>query len=204
MQFFPGVGDHYRLGRAFLQAAFLGRNFRQKRSWLAQAPGPAAQDSPKGLTNIESDQTELYNIPSDPQLFAQSWNKHWAVLHSGPSGLSAAAKIGIGVSVSVGALVLIATALWTFFVLRRRKEALSGSQSSEPSSLHLPEFPGQQNQLHEMGIVGRPVEIASLEDDCAELKADAPSSGELEADVPNPVELQAEETRPQINSSRGA
>lgn len=40
MPYTPDAGEPYILGRAFLQSAFLGRNWNSAVSWLAQAPGP--------------------------------------------------------------------------------------------------------------------------------------------------------------------
>ncbi|KAL1303226.1 hypothetical protein AAFC00_006642 [Neodothiora populina] len=77
--FTPQAGDNYVLGRAFLQAAFIGRNSRQQITWLAQAPGPGASNNGLGVTgvSIQDSQTELDDIENDSSLFAQSWAHHW-------------------------------------------------------------------------------------------------------------------------------
>lgn len=49
--FTPLAGDNYRLGRAFLQAAFYGRNWRTSTSWLAQAVGPGVSRTGLGVQN---------------------------------------------------------------------------------------------------------------------------------------------------------
>ena len=74
----PGYSD-YVLGRAFLQAAFLGRNWQTKVSWLAQAPGPGAAKAGLGYegTDIQNGDTTLpyYN---NTALFNQSWTGYWS------------------------------------------------------------------------------------------------------------------------------
>jgi hypothetical protein len=134
--FNPGKGDHYRLGRAFLQAAFIGRNWNTKISWLAQAPGPGIEGQGLGV--------ELRDIPDratsidyfDPEgKFVLSWSDHWKQLTAedvdtlGPrgseqsqqrsGGLSIAAKVGAGVGGGIGALCLLGMII---YIVRWRKK----------------------------------------------------------------------------------
>ncbi|KAF2154221.1 hypothetical protein K461DRAFT_320374 [Myriangium duriaei CBS 260.36] len=122
-QYFPcqPYSDSYVLGRAFLQAAFLG-SYWNKQNWIAQAPGPGASKQGLGLfpQDIESGQTTLeYN---DPPTFAQSWSEYWTPLpstttnsnttppigHDSDSsrGLNTGVKAGIGVGAAAAALLL--------------------------------------------------------------------------------------------------
>ncbi|KAF2463683.1 uncharacterized protein BDR25DRAFT_106430 [Lindgomyces ingoldianus] len=137
----PYHGNIPRLGRAFLQAAFIGRNWGTKTTWLAQAPGPGISNSGLGDSNtaIANDQTMIEGFTGD-DLFKQSWDGHWSILNSTKpnstapsggagetnkptaspppaSGLSTGAKVGIGVAVPVGVLALIGAFI---FIWRRR------------------------------------------------------------------------------------
>jgi hypothetical protein len=113
----------YILGRSFLQAAFLGRNWNRKVSWLAQAPGPGVTKN--GLAggqlgmDIEDADLDLKDIFDNSTLFGQTWAPYWTPLPKAqvsspspsstassssssvpaspaPAGLSMGAKIGIG------------------------------------------------------------------------------------------------------------
>lgn len=125
----------YTLGRAFLQAAFWGRNWNNHVSWLAQAPGPGTSKNGLGqqLIDIEDSDTTLDFYTGD-EYFSQSWNDYWSPLPGGtqdstssnsnsntkPSGLSTGAEAGIGVAAAVIVLALIG--LLIFCCLRRRKQ----------------------------------------------------------------------------------
>lgn len=80
-QYFPcrpfhaldGSGDYF-LGKAFLQAAFIGMNWQENQIWfLAQAPGPGVRGSnirPIGPTDTA--------ISADPNgNFAETWADNW-------------------------------------------------------------------------------------------------------------------------------
>ncbi|KAH0285517.1 hypothetical protein M436DRAFT_67114 [Aureobasidium namibiae CBS 147.97] len=84
VQYFPCIpfdrtpADQWRLGRAFLQAAFLGYNTHTNTMWLAQAPGPGVANEGLGLEpqDIANSATTL-EVYSDKTLFADSWAGHW-------------------------------------------------------------------------------------------------------------------------------
>jgi hypothetical protein len=135
--FTPGEKDNYRLGRAFLQAAFIGRNWANNMTWLGQAPGPGAV----GLTglgdellDLAADATKLDFYDSEKtNYFNQSWAGHWSVIESAkttssngtdtssrpkPSdnageskGLSTGAKAGIGVGTALAGFLAISAAV---------------------------------------------------------------------------------------------
>ncbi|KAG9517373.1 hypothetical protein KCU93_g8813, partial [Aureobasidium melanogenum] len=148
VQYFPCMpfnmprGDQWRLGRAFLQGAFLGYNTQTNTMWLAQAPGPGASNQGLGYQpqNMSSGATTL-DISNDQTLFAQSWANHWTPYNdSKPStfnttspttvpnssnthhktGLSGGAIAGIVIGVIAG-VVLIAASI-TYLLTRRRKQ----------------------------------------------------------------------------------
>ena len=63
----------YFLGKAFLQAAFIGMNWQQEKFFLAQAPGPGV-----GGRNIKSIDPKDVAIGSDPiENFAVTWEREW-------------------------------------------------------------------------------------------------------------------------------
>ncbi|CAF9920969.1 hypothetical protein IMSHALPRED_005056 [Imshaugia aleurites] len=146
-QYFPcrpfhaneGSGNYF-LGRAFLQAAFIGINWGNHKWFMAQAPGPSV-----GAADTQEIGPNDTSINSDAiSNFAATWSKDWTPLSqssnsssnntssnnaspksigtpkSNPSkGLPSNAKAGIGIGVSVGALAIAGFALFVY--LRRRK-----------------------------------------------------------------------------------
>nr|XP_023907985.1 uncharacterized protein LOC112019704 [Quercus suber] len=153
----PQSGENYVLGRAFLQAAFLGSNWNQQVTWLAQAPGPGAARQGLGYSpqDIEDDDTRLDGVSADTSLFNQSWAGHWTPLADASSaqssvnstanatttttpaaekGLSTGAEAGIGVGVGIAALLLIGLAV--FFFLRRRNKTQKPSGDTAPVVAH--------------------------------------------------------------------
>lgn len=124
----------YLLGRAFLQAAFWGRNWNQHVSWLAQAPGPGSLKAGLGHQpmDIENSATTL-DFYSGGTYLKDSWSEYWSPLPGGTddettssgsnsnnnSGLTVGAQAGIGAGVGVAGIALIA--VLAFFLFRRRK-----------------------------------------------------------------------------------
>ncbi|KAG9189114.1 hypothetical protein G6011_05982 [Alternaria panax] len=131
--------DHFRLGRAFLQAAYMGRNWASQMTWLGQAPGPGATSQGLGdqLTEIEDGATTLEYWDSEKtNYFNQSWAGHWSVVDSvkpsspndtdvntasnpkvAAKGLSTGAKTGIGVGAALAWLAIMVVGI---FLWRRR------------------------------------------------------------------------------------
>lgn len=129
----------YYLGRAFLQAAFLGVNFDQGKFFLAQAPGP--DSGPIQITTIQTSDATLRSDPIDT--FADSWNRKWTTIappknttsnntSSGAngsttspaplsSGLSTGAKAGIGIGVAAVILILLGILLGCIIMRRKRR-----------------------------------------------------------------------------------
>ncbi|MCJ1244725.1 hypothetical protein MMC30_001924 [Trapelia coarctata] len=154
----------YELGRAFLQAAFLGVNYEQNLTFLAQAPGPDTDQSV-----IQTIQPGDTNLTSNPiASFRNSWINHWTVLPttsgssktplaSSPdttSKLSTGAKAGIALGVlAVIALLLIGI----LFLLRRRKRRDILTQNAHQQRPLVPEMdvdnygPNQPRGVQEMG-----------------------------------------------------
>ncbi|EPE29610.1 Acid protease [Glarea lozoyensis ATCC 20868] len=147
----PGLGPHgkYELGRAFLQAAFVGVNWQTAMGtgngvwFLAQAPGPNTPS--KGTpTTIKSSDT---SIVGSTAVWKDTWKGAWTVLNDAgdvvsapppattPSGTSTptetpgsvkeASKLGAGaiagIVVGVAAIIMIGCLIgaWLWFKNRR-------------------------------------------------------------------------------------
>ncbi|OJJ39962.1 hypothetical protein ASPWEDRAFT_49803 [Aspergillus wentii DTO 134E9] len=124
------------LGRAFLQAAFVGANFFQgtdnQGTWfLAQAPGPSLPAT--AVTTINpSDKT----IQGSSSSWEETWDGYWTPLSdSGSSkksgGLSTGGKVGVGVGVGIaGAIIIAAVAAWA--IVRRRRNNAPQQLAADP------------------------------------------------------------------------
>ncbi|KAK3680801.1 Nucleolar GTP-binding protein 1 [Vermiconidia calcicola] len=147
MPYEPSDGN-YLLGRAFLQSAFLGRNWNRHISWLAQAPGPGASRTGLGVqpTDIDDGDTSLDFFPDNGR-FAASWSDHWTPLEGSTTngdassgggsgdggddgGLSTGATAGIGVGAAALAVGVLGVA--AFFLVRRRKQRKSSESEQQP------------------------------------------------------------------------
>lgn len=146
MPFDPSDGNYF-LGRAFLQAALIGRNWEEPGiAWLAQAPGPGSNHQGLGLSlqDIQRSQNILEPISGDQDdLFGSSWSGYWdPLVDSSPSansshsnsgddqnkatGLSTGAKAGIGAGVGALALLsIVGLCLW----MRKKRKSTSSSQT---------------------------------------------------------------------------
>lgn len=138
---------NYVLGKAFLQAAFIGMNWEQNKFFMAQAPGPGV-----GASNVQSIGPNDTSINSDPiENFATTWANGWTVITSttNPAGqtsregsnsdLSNGAKAGIGVGVAIGAICVLVALV--FCCIRRRKSRVVPRQDSkawEPEPMYRP------------------------------------------------------------------
>ncbi len=147
-QYFPcrpfqanGGSGNYFLGRAFLQAAFIGMNWGINKWFIAQAPGPSV-----GAINtqvIEPNDTSINSYPISD--FAATWSNDWTPLSQSSNasnsiglpkaspnrGLSKNTKIGIGVGVSVGALAIAGFALFVYLRGVRRRRMIASIQENE-------------------------------------------------------------------------
>lgn len=142
---------NYILGRAFLQAAFFGRNWNNKVWWLAQAPGPGSSKAGLGLSpmDIEDSDTSLDFFPDEGR-FADSWSQYWTPLKDdstdggagssnngdGNSSLSTGAKAGIGVGTAAVGVALLAVLAWFITRRRRNNSKDSGSEQQPFTAAH--------------------------------------------------------------------
>ncbi|KAI7510629.1 hypothetical protein KC347_g4164 [Hortaea werneckii] len=207
-------GVEPRLGRAFLQAAFMAKKGNTK--FLAQAPGP--------VFDAESVETIFPNTDTlDPTDGAASWEDTWKghlkdvtskvsnnnTEEAGPSdpqsndnGISGGAIAGIVVGVIVGVALVLGFILWQ--VRRRKKSQSAGEQQQqqqqqsgeeEPKTVYAhyatpdgPHSPPQYNYAmgHERGQ--KPVQ------EIYEAEATSPEPVEMDANH-DPKELPADEAR---------
>ncbi|KAL9130479.1 MAG: hypothetical protein Q9217_001351 [Psora testacea] len=113
-------GQEFILGRAFLQAAYVGLNWKSN-FFLAQAPGPGVVGN-----DVASITPELRKLASNPiGDFASSWAQTWASTEDPPNSpdsapnesarssvLARSAKIALGVCIPIGVIGLIGTVLY--------------------------------------------------------------------------------------------
>ena len=175
----------YSLGRAFLQAAFLGANWDEAHHWyLAQAPGPGVSSIPDyqtitGLSGFTPD-------PGDSDTWASTWNKTWKVTHNAASatpipppvsskgGLSGAVITGI----AIGAVSGIAAVLAIGWLLYRRRQQATKAEAvayvpepdevdpSRPFGEQAPRYPNTGYAPCELGHEGTvlgPCELSGSE-----------------------------------------
>ncbi|KAF4627049.1 hypothetical protein G7Y89_g11108 [Cudoniella acicularis] len=152
----PGQGPNgaYQLGRAFLQAAFVGVNWQTAGGdgngvwFLAQAPGPN-MPSQNEVTTIAAKNTTIVGSANSWQ---DTWKGVWTVLDSTSTSTGGANSTGgaasttpsstgspanglptgaiAGIAVGAGALLLIAVLAAVFFY---RRSLAAKKQSAEPS-----------------------------------------------------------------------
>ena len=188
--FTPGGGDYLRLGRAFLQAAFLGRNWNTHTSWLAQAPGPGVGKNGLGDYNTDiEDGAQTLDTFNNTSLFTQSWAMYWTVTgqvnatgitptavstssqsSKPPSGLSAGVKAGIGIGVAAVAL----TALGLLILWWRSKRSRKPIETNTIVPMQQPEW----------GHTGQPLSPPYDLTGSKEQPTSPPSPQELRADFP--------------------
>ena len=155
----PLSGQQYSLGRAFLQAAFIGVNWGNQNNgewYLAQAPGPNIPTLPSGV----SFESTVSSPPSND--WADTWKGYWTPLPtssaststasrsvsssistiisspspgslSGRGGLSDGDKAGIGVGIAVAALIAIGAAI--FLIGKRRTNPMRSTASSQQAAI---------------------------------------------------------------------
>ncbi|KAI9886323.1 MAG: hypothetical protein M1823_001881 [Watsoniomyces obsoletus] len=81
----------YHLGRAFMQAAFMGMNWSRNKWWLAQASGPKMTVAP--LRSIDNDTVSISSFQKGN--WSASWDGFWTAL---PQVINPAAATSTGVS----------------------------------------------------------------------------------------------------------
>jgi hypothetical protein len=215
IQYFPcspytpssSTGNSYILGRAFLQAAFIGGTWSEKKLFLAQAPGPAVQ--PENIKTIGTTDLALSSWQSSP-----SWDQTWALTlkalpgtfnNSVPtpdtstgspspspssgkkSGISGGAIAGIVIGVvALLALIALGAYLW-----RRRKR----SQSRGAVPLPHDEYGAYRQEPAELsGSAQHPVEKSAVPDGQDKIKEKVKDRYDIPAQGP-PAELAASSPR---------
>jgi hypothetical protein len=152
----------WQFGRAFLQAAFLGIDFEQNVTFIAQGPGPDMDQSV--VQTLQPGDTTLKSNPIES--FERSWRSTWTVLTADPTppsdlpiqqatGLPTGAVAGI----VVGVIVVVAAAIATAFLCWRRRKG----QAQKLDSMRVPssqafeepnepgELDGRNDNMHEIG-----------------------------------------------------
>ena len=147
---------NYYLGRAFLQAAFLGVTWDQGKFFLAQAPGP--NSGPSQITTIQTSDITIQSNSIDT--YTASWIDKWTPipLPSSPSssnstngtvetpsstkatGISSGAKTGIGIGIAAAAVILLGL-LTACFVARRKRRRQHPIQQVQHSPFPSPPPP---------------------------------------------------------------
>ena len=133
-QYFPCMATNSTpaLGRAFLQAAFVGVNWLDSKKWfLAQAPGPDSSFIVNTVTIDDNNPT----ISGSPSSWEDTWKSHWVPLPAKSAtnttsqtqeptpdaGLSTIVKVGIIVGSTVGGGLVIAL-ICGMYIRRRRQQ----------------------------------------------------------------------------------
>jgi hypothetical protein len=142
-------GGSYTLGRAFLQAAFVGVNWQTDLNgvwFLAQAPGPNTPSTPV-VTSIGFSDTSL---TSSSNQWIDSWKGSWTVLDKGNSSTgsgtignaagSKAKSLGSGAiaGIAIGVVILAAAvgALAYFCFQKRNRNAVVAAAAAAAKGMH--------------------------------------------------------------------
>lgn len=142
---YPHAGEDYTLGRAFLQAAFIGANWKPTAPpaywFLAQAPGPntattalvaSIDDSDKGIRGLDTDWADTWDgfwtvepkshtMTADPAGPETQQPMSDSRKSSHESGTSTGVKIGIAVAVSVALLSATVLGIILYQKAQRRR-----------------------------------------------------------------------------------
>ena len=125
------------LGRAFLQAAFIGTNWGNNASWLAQAPGPGKTKSGLGVYPrdiLQSDTT--LDVESGDTLFRDSWEGYWTpISHSNPTPIPHPNHLTGGdiAGIVIGVVAFIALLIGVILFVKRRRGSSKGVREIDPS-----------------------------------------------------------------------
>ena len=149
----PSNLEPWSLGRAFLQAAYIGQNNDAKVFWLAQAPGPKLPTTSPIVKTISSSDKTILKYSGAP-----SWEDTWSEVlkpltassatNGSPStasgnepspspsnsSLSSGAKAGIAVGVIIGVLLLAIFALLTIRYRRQQRSSSEKGSRKRPQS----------------------------------------------------------------------
>ena len=173
--------DSFALGRAFLQAAFIGQNYNSSTFWLGQAPGPNGLDAEPVVKLIQPTDTSFVPNPT-----GMTWEQSWTnVLKSIPSSsssnvsnqpssgstnLSSGAIAGIVIGVVVlTALVLVLVSL---FLRRRRRQQQNATVLQSVAELGMPPSAADKSNETYNPLVEAP--LPDLELDNSRPLAEAP------------------------------
>ena len=155
------------LGRAFLQAAFVGVSYEQNLTFIAQAPGPGM-----GQVVIQQMTADTMNLTSSTtSSFVKSWSNTLTILpvtnnttnstsieDTVSSGLSAGAEAGISIAAIVAAIALVGIIWWL-----HRRQRKTKAQNGQEQELHEKDGNSKAPSLQELdtrhGIseAGRPL-----------------------------------------------
>jgi hypothetical protein len=141
-------GNEYYLGRAFLQAAFIGMNWHNKFWWMAQAPRPKFVQ-PYTVTLQNSTTTLESSAESTP--WANSWSDFLTPIPDPgltplpKPGLSTGDKVGIGVGSVAGFIVILGG---IFFLVRRSRRSKQPKGASDNVVMY---GVGQKSQHNDRG-----------------------------------------------------
>lgn len=153
--------DYAFLGRAFLQAAFVGTTWQHNISWLAQAPGPGSTRTGLGSdpVDLEESATTLQAQTGD-SLFRDSWKGYWTPLPVDSSAKQSNeteqhSNHGLSGGQIAGAVVgpvvfFLAVAAIAGFLLLRRSEQRSKESKSSNGAVEFFEK-SEETSSHEMG-----------------------------------------------------
>lgn len=138
--------ENYYLGRAFLQAAFLGVNWDQETYFLVQAPGPDVE--PQDVQQVTRTDTTLESRSANELM--NSWRRHLTPLQasrndssntttsSGPVPTASESRLSNGVVAGI-AIAAIASALGVLlggiFLYRRKCNVSEAQQSTNEDTI---------------------------------------------------------------------
>ncbi len=147
--------DPFLVGKAFLQAAFIGMNWDLQKFFVAQAPGPGV-----GQSQILEIGSKAISIDANPiSNFYTTWTGHWTPIFDSPASntstahgrsLRGGAKAGIGVGVTLGTIAFVAMVI---FLFARRKRRNSAQHRDKHQSEGDPIFDETRaHRVHEIGV----------------------------------------------------